>query len=232
MSSWDFRPESKSSQGITTPESGTEAGAGFKAGQQPAPVADVKASKRNVIVTAKGWVRREIRNKSGSDVRVIDEVLVAANPGNADGYANVIYTFQPDIAEVFVQSGTISANAVCNVYVVFNAPLSNTLYGTGETLTLTVANTAGGNHAVFYSNNEAGLLNANNTLVFQNRAGLQGGISDTSGTGTYQINAQSITAAGGNPLILAQSLASNSSANLTISGAVSNTTGSFTITVV
>ena len=211
MSSWDFRPESKSSQGITTPESGTEAGAGFKAGQQPASSADVKASKRNVIVTEKGWVRREIRNKSGATVRVIDEVLVAANPGTTDGYANVIYTFQPDIAEVFVQSGTISANAVCNVYVVFNAPISNTQYGTGNTLSLTVANTAGGNHAVFYSNNAAGLLNANNTLVFQNRAGLQGGTGSASAT--YQINAQSISCTG-NPLSLAQSLASNTSANL------------------
>lgn len=228
MSSWDFRPESKSSQGITDPASGTEAGAGFKAGQQPAPFADVKASKRNVIVTDKGWVRRQIRNKSGSAVRVIDEVLVAANPGVTDGYANINYTFAPDIAEVHFQTGTITANAVCNVYVVFNAPLSNAVYGTGDTLSLTVANTVGGNHAVFFSNNDVGLLNANNTLVFQNRAGLQGGTGSASAT--YTVNAQSISVSG-NPLLLATSLASNTSANLVISGAVSNIVSTATVSV-
>lgn len=227
MSSWDFRRESQiAAEGGAN---GANVEAQFEAGGQPAPFADVKSSKRNVIVTEKGWVRREIRNKSGSTVRIIDEVLVAANPGVTDGYANVVYAASPDIAEVYVQPTSPTANAVCNVYVVFNTPLSNTIYGTGEAMTLTVANTAGGNHAVFYSNNAAGTFNANNTILFQNRAGLQGGTGSASAT--YQINAQSITATGGNPLIQAQSLASNTSANLVITGAVSNALATFTVTV-
>jgi hypothetical protein len=54
MSNWGFSRES------TQVASGANTVAGIKAGYQPFAQADTLASKRNVIATSKGWVRRQM----------------------------------------------------------------------------------------------------------------------------------------------------------------------------
>jgi hypothetical protein len=72
MSTWDFRRES------TATKSGANNVAGILAGYQPFAEADNIASKRNVIATSKGWVRRQNKTDSDGNKRTMDEVLVAA----------------------------------------------------------------------------------------------------------------------------------------------------------
>lgn len=231
MSTWRFDKESN------TDYQGANTYAGQVAGHQPHYEADVLASKRNVIATDKGWVRRTHRlNSGGSAVRQIDEVLVAANPGAAGGYAGAAYLGFPDIAQVYLANSTSeSVSAIAALYgaggsehqvcVVFNEPVKHS--GAAGTIQLTLANTAGGNAsivataAVGSSNSE--IKNANNTLVFT--------FTPTAGdAGTYKIGAQTITNATSTAANLVSLNTGSESANLVITGAVSNAFGTFTIT--
>ena len=117
--------------------------AGIKKGFQPFFQAGNEASKRNVIITSKGWVRRE---HNGS--RVKEEILVAANPGvNNKDYSSNTYTGNPDVCQMYVKlnaNGYIGANTSgANLHVVFNAPLHHK--ASGNLCTIVVANTVGGN---------------------------------------------------------------------------------------
>ena len=220
MSKWGFRRES------TQGNAGANTVAGMKAGYQPFYQADQMASKRNVIVTNKGWVRRENRG-----TRQIDEVLVAANPGVAGkGYNSNTYTGKADVTQMYVKlnaNGTISANVAANLYVVFNTPLTYANAALANTLTLTVSNTIGGNAAVAVFNGNAGsggtnkadwIVNANNTLVFKLPA-LQGGTG--SAAATYKIGSQTIGLGSGQPLYNPDRDTTHT-ANLVVTGAVSN----------
>lgn len=235
MSKWGFRRES------TQSNAGANTVAGMKAGYQPFYNADQMASKRNVIVTNKGWVRRENRG-----ARTIDEVLVAANPGVAGmGYNSNNYTGKADISQMYVKlnaNGTISANVAANLYVVFNTPL--TFSGSAaNNLQITVSNTVGGNAAVAVFNSNVGsaginaadfITNANNTLVFKMPA-LQGGTGSVAAT--YRVGGQAIALASGQPLYNPDR-GTTHTANLVITGAVANNLtnvhgvriGTFTVT--
>ena len=133
MSSWGFGRES------TQVASGANTAAGIVKGFQPFVEAGNEASKRNVIITNKGWVRREHRGS-----RVIEEVIVAANPGvqNKD-YSSNTYTGNPDISQIFVKlnaNGYIGANTTgANLHVVFNAPIHHK--ASGNLCTVVVSNT-------------------------------------------------------------------------------------------
>ena len=70
MSDWDFRKESNETQ-----EGDVGSVASFKAGMQPCHEADVKASKRNVIATNQGWVRRTIKNNASINQKRIIRIL-------------------------------------------------------------------------------------------------------------------------------------------------------------
>jgi hypothetical protein len=108
--------------------------------------------------------------------------------------------WKPDITQIYVKlnaNGYISANATgANLYVVFNAPVNHR--ASGNLVSITISNTAGGNHAVAYFTNNATarITNANNTLVFK-LPRLQGGTGNAAAT--YHVNAQSFTVTG-NPL--------------------------------
>ena len=214
MSSWGFGRES------TQVVAGANTVAGIKKGFQPFVQAGNEASKRNVIVTDKGWVRREHRGS-----RVIEEVIVAANPGvsNKD-YSSNTYTGNPDISQMYVKlnaNGYIGANTTsANLYVVFNAPIHHK--ASGNLCSLTIANTIGGNNAVAYFANTAAqerIINANNTLVFR-LPKLQGGSGSVAAT--YKINGQSITSAGGGNPLYNPDDGTTQAANLVVIGAVSN----------
>ena len=184
------------------------------------------ANKRNVIATSKGWVRRLNKVDMHGNVRQFDEVLVAASPGGGFDYTANTYLGKPDICEIYVKlnaNSVISANASgANLYVVFNMPVH--LRASSNALSINIANTAGGNHAVARINASAAARAnvANNVLVFT-MPKLRGGTG--SAKATYHINAQSIAVSGGgNPLYNpeAGSNPTKHSANLLITGAVAN----------
>ena len=214
MSSWGFGRES------TQVASGANTAAGIVKGFQPFVEAGNEASKRNVIITNKGWVRREHRGS-----RQIEEVIVAANPGvqNKD-YSSNTYTGNPDVAQIYVKlnaNGYIGANTTgANLHVVFNAPIHHK--ASGNLCTVVVSNTVGGNigNTLFANTAAQGrIINANNTLVFR-MPKLQGGTGNAKAT--YKILAQNIRVhQGGNPLYNPDD-GTTQAANLVITGAVSN----------
>ena len=214
MSSWGFGRES------TQVASGANTAAGIVKGFQPFVQAGNEASKRNVIITNKGWVRREHRG-----TRQIEEVIVAANPGvQGKDYSSNTYTGNPDISQIYVKlnaNGYIGANTTgANLHVVFNAPIHHK--ASGNLCTIVVANTVGGNigNTLFANTAAQGrIINANNTLVFR-MPKLQGGTGNAKAT--YKIQAQSIRVhQGGNPLYNPDD-GTTQAANLVITGAVSN----------
>ena len=214
MSSWGFGRES------TQVAAGANTVAGIKKGFQPFVEAGNEASKRNVIITNKGWVRREHRG-----TRQIEEVIVAANPGvQGKDYSSNTYTGNPDISQMYVKlnaNGYIGANTTsANLYVVFNAPIHHK--ASGNLCSLTIANTVGGNNATAHFANTAAqsrIINANNTLVFR-LPPLQGGTGNAKAT--YKINGQSITSAGGGNPLYNPDDGTTQAANLVVTGAVSN----------
>ena len=224
MSTWRFDKESN------TDYQGANTVAGQLAGHQPHFQADILSSKRNVIATDKGWIRRTHKNTDGNQ-RQIDEVLVAAHPGSAGatgGYSGIAYLGFPDIAQVYLNSTSISAaygGENVSVYVVMNEPVKHS--GAAGSLQITVANTAGGNSSLVATatavNSNTGITNANNTLVFT--------LPVTAGdAGSYKIQAQSVINATATAANLVSLNTGSESANLVITGAVSNTVGTIVIT--
>ena len=224
MSTWRFDKESN------TDYQGANTVAGQLAGHQPHFQADTLSSKRNVIATEKGWIRRTHKNTDGNQ-RQIDEVIVAAHPGSAGatgGYSGIAYLGFPDIAQVYLDSTSISAaygGENVSVYVVMNEPVKHS--GAAGSLQITVANTAGGNSSLVATatavNSITGITNANNTLVFT--------LPVTAGdAGSYKIQAQTVINATATAANLVSLNAGSESANLVITGAVSNTVGTIVIT--
>jgi hypothetical protein len=134
----------------------------------------------------------------------------------------------PDIAQVYLNSTSISAaygGENVSVYVVMNEPVKHS--GAAGSLQITVANTAGGNSSLVATatavNSNTGITNANNTLVFT--------LPVTAGdAGSYKIQAQSVINATAAAANLVSLNAGSESANLVITGAVSNTVGTIVIT--
>ena len=220
MSTWDFRREN------TATKSGANNVAGILAGYQPFAEADNIASKRNVIATSKGWVRRQNKTDLNGNKRTMDEVLVAAAPGSGLYYNSNTYLGKADIAQMYIKlnaNNVISANVSANLYIVFNGPIK--FKNSGNALSINIANTVGGNHAIarFTAQTSSNLIGANNTLVFT-MPKLQGGTS--SAKATYHINAQAI-AVTGMPLYNPEQTTTHT-ANVTITGAVANNLLNFT----
>jgi hypothetical protein len=214
MSTWDFRREN------TATKSGANNVAGILAGYQPFAEADNIASKRNVIATSKGWVRRQNKTDLNGNKRTMDEVLVAAAPGSGLYYNSNTYLGKADIAQMYIKlnaNNVISANVSANLYIVFNGPIK--FKNSGNAMSINIANTIGGNHAVarFTAQTSSNLIGANNTLIFT-MPKLQGGAGSVKAT--YHINAQAITVTG-MPLYNPEQTTTHS-ANVTITGAVAN----------
>tara|TARA_B100001115_G_C15813170_1_gene403393 strand:+ start:238 stop:963 length:726 start_codon:yes stop_codon:yes gene_type:complete len=219
MSAWGFSPESGQNA------AGANTIAARAKGFQPYYAFDGgggMASKRNVIATNKGWVRRE---HVGS--RVKEEIIVAANPGDTGGkdYTSNTFLNSPDVCQIFVKlnaNGYIGANvASANLHVVFNTPIHHK--ASGNLVTVVVSNTIGGNigNTLFANTAAQGrIINANNTLVFR-MPPLQGGSG--SAAATYKVAAQTIRVnGGGNPLYNPDDGTAMPAANLVITGAVAN----------
>ena len=219
MSTWGFDHEKNTSA------AGDDPAEGQRRGQQPFSSADSMASKRNVIATSAGWVRRTNYTDTHGNARKKEEILVAAHPGSgSNSYADMIHLGPPDIAQVYVRlnaNNVISANTTANVYVVFNQPVK--VKPSSNIMHIVVANTAGGNNinAYLYAQGAAGNtgIDANNTLIFTTPA-IQGGTG--SAKGTYKVQSQSITVAGGGNPVYNPEIGVSATANLTIVGAVSN----------
>ena len=232
MALWGFNRES------TQVNSGANTVAGIKAGYQPPFVAGghgaEMAEKRNIIATKNGWVRREVRVMTGVEnaTRIIDQEIVAGNPGGGFNYTANTFLGKPDIAQIYVRlnaNGFISANSSgANLYIVFNTPIA--FAASGNTLSVTVSNTAAGNNAIVRARKAAtsgqigftSVTNANNTLVIL-MTKLQGSLAPDANNSlaTYKFPAQTISITG-NPLYNPDQSAVHSTANLVITGAVSN----------
>jgi hypothetical protein len=215
MSKWEFKKEGTESAGANVSNQ-------FNVGGQPCSSADVLASKRNVILTELGWVRRENFTDTHGNARTKDEILVAAHPAGGFSYAANTYGGGPDIAQIYPEVQPFTAGVAANVYVVFTTPVTFSGGAGANNLTFTVANTVNGAHAV--ATCTAGIattvLNANNTLKFTFPAAV---------AGSYQVNAQSISVTGGGNPLYNPDQATVHSANLVISGASSNGLGTFTV---
>ena len=233
MALWGFSRES------TQVSSGANTVAGILKGYRPLPQSSGvahsfddagggQANKRNVIATTKGWVRRSNRTKTEAPTVNVqfDEVLVAAAPGGGFYYTSNTYLGGPDIVEIYVKlnaNGVISANATSsNLYVVFNMPVHKK--ASGNLMSISIANTIGGNHAVarIAAATAARANVANNVMVFTMPA-LRGGVG--SAKATYHVNAQSISVTG-NPLYNPE-IGITAAANLVITGAVANNLSRF-----
>ena len=219
MPSWGYDHEK------SQVHAGANTVAGLKAGFQPFEKANVLSSKRNVIATNKGWMRRTIKNnRQGGGTRIIDEPLVPANPGIADGYANTAHLGFADIAQIYMDDTSVSPGAA-EINVVFNEPVSYT--GAGGQLRLTLANTASGNNKKIAlatrSNSNTGIINANNTVKFA--------VTFVAGdAGSYKVLAASNTIVNATSTVAnLNSLNTLVSANLVVTGAVSNTLGTITV---
>jgi len=219
MAGWGFRPES----GQTA--SGANTIAARAKGFQPYYAFDGgggMASKRNVIATNKGWVRREYVG-----TRLKEEIIVAENPGDTGGkdYTSNTYLNSPDVDQMYVKlnaNGYIGANTNnANLYVVFNTPIHHK--ASGNLVTVVVSNTIGGNIGnTLFANTAAQsrIINANNTLVFR-MPPLRGGAGSVAAT--YKFAAQTIKVHGsGNPLYNPDDGTAMPAANLVITGAVAN----------
>jgi hypothetical protein len=228
MALWGFSRES------TQVASGANTEAAIRKGYRPLPTSggvghsfDIAdggsyANKRNVIATSAGWVRRTNRVSDGNQ-RQFDEVLVAANPGGGFNYSSNTYLGKPDIVEIFVKlnaNGVISANASgANLYVVFNMPVHKR--PSGNLMSISIANTAGGNNAVarITAASAARANVANNVMIFTLPA-MRGGVG--SAKATYHVNAQSISVTGGGNPLYNPDFGVTITANLVITGAVAN----------
>lgn len=219
MSSWGFDKEGTQNAGGANTEDF------LVRGFQPFSSADSIASKRNVIGTDLGWVRRVSYTDTHGNARKKEEVIVAAHPGGGSNtYAGPLHLGFPDITQVYVTlnaNNVISANTPAEIYVVFNQPVK--VKPSSNVMTIAVANTAGGNNinAYLLAQGPAGNtgINANNTLIFTTPE-IQGGTG--SAKGTYKVEAQSISVTGGGNPIYNPEIGVTASANLTIVGAVSN----------
>jgi len=231
MPLWGFNKDSSKTV------SGANTTAGLVAGQQPRGGSHAGTGKRNIIATSAGWVRRQNKTDLNSNSRQMDETLVAANPGTesvSDGYANSAYLGFPDIVEMYTSSNSTGGNALArsataNLYVVFNEPIRHK-GGLGY-MRVRIANTVTGNTVIATGTAQTtapgNIINANNTLVLSFKPGV---------AGTYKVNSNTIafsSASGGafaaNLVSLNISTNGAESANLMISGAVSNNMGTFTV---
>jgi len=227
--------------------------ASYKKGQQPD--ADqkgiAKAGKRNVIATNAGWVRRTVGTGARSG-RTHDEIIVAANPGIAlDGYANSAHLGFPDCTTMYITDGQSSntehvtklsngnisitgGSQVATVHLVFNEPVSFFAPTGGAanlmitaTLTANTTDVAGaGGDVLFQSNLTAGAIHtANNIVPFTSNASLISGA-------TYKFEAQSLSQHSANATVGLRALNDPDrleTANVVITGAVSNTLPAFTV---
>lgn len=185
----------------------------FTTGVQPLPEADSVASKRNVVATDKGWVRQQSYTDVHGNVRVKEEVLVAAHPGGTTGgYANTANLGEPDITLIQLGANTASglntfAQAPMTVSVTWNEPLAATAdvvltadqVGGGGTITLTSTGPVWADYV------------ANNTLVFTGTPSV---------AGRYKFESATVLTSGAGPT---STNFDGEAASLTIAGTVSNT---------
>lgn len=232
MPLWDFKKDSQNTV------SGANTVAGIVFGFQPfGGATDGKERwKRNVIATNQGWVRRRNITKDGGNSQR-DEILVAANPSiSSDGYANVSFLGFPEITHMYISSNSTGGNALvrsgtANLYIVFNEPVRHK--GGQGFIRVRIANTATGNTLIATANAKSttsatDVINANNTLVFRFKPGV---------AGAYKVNANTLSFASSNGTgsftsnLVSLNITTNGaeSANLVISGSVSNNFGTFTV---
>jgi hypothetical protein len=195
MSKWDFRKEPN--------------------GNEPFYNADVEASKRNVIATEKGWVRRITYTDTHGNERTKDEIVVAANPavtGAFDGYANSAFLGFPDVSVITLSDGPYTVGAEMFINISFNEAISNTTVSLITPEILVTNNEGSTTHTAL---GNTSITEADNTLTFR---------FTPDKAGTFQIGAQTL---GSDPGFVA--VAGGEAANLEIDATTAAALGTFTV---
>lgn len=162
-----------------------------------------RAEKRNLVLTSIGWVRKLVRG-----TRTRSEIYVPLNnAANAAG--------RPVITDVWHSGATFSAGGspVVNTWISFSQPISST-----SALKITVANTAGG---------AVKTANANTTVYGSNKLLFRW---TANAAGTYKVQAQTIANGSATAANIRSTNAGNTVSLRVISGTVSNTSGTITVT--
>lgn len=174
-----------------------------------------RAEKRNVIATDNGWVRRNATYTDvHSNVRVKEELLVPIA-----GLANSTNMGSPTITDVWYGADTYVVNTTVTAYVAFDEPISSK--GLAGNVKLTIANTTASGSSRTLTANTKSITNANNVLTFT---------GTITSAGTYKIQAQTIA---NSTLTAANTRSLNTgteAVSWVISGAVSNTASTISVT--
>jgi hypothetical protein len=169
------------------------------------------AEKRNVVVTDAGFVRRTAYTDQNGHARVKDEILATIS-----GLANTTNWGTAGITDLWHSVSTIAHSTVAvNTWVSFSEPISSS--GLSGKLKLTVANTAGGNNMVAYSD---GIVYGGNKLVFRWKPGV---------AGTYKVQAQTAANASATSANVRSTNSGTEVVGKVVSGVSSNTAGSVTV---
>jgi len=159
-----------------------------------------RKTKRNLILTSIGWVRRQVKGS-----RRINEIIVPFN--NSANNAG-----RPVITDLWHSVSTLSVNTTVNTWMSFSQPISST-----SALKITVANTAGGNTIVARANTS---VYGTNKLLFRWKPAV---------TGTYKVQAQTIANATATASNVRSTNTGNTVCLRVITGTVSNTGGSLIV---
>lgn len=162
--------------------------------------------KRNVIITAKGFVRRI---KSGT--RSKDEILVPLN-----NLSNTTSFNTPKMTDMWHSRTTVAAGAFVNTYISYSEPIK---WAAGN-VKITVANTAAGNNMIARSTATT-IRGSNNTIMVRWLA---------PSAGTYKIQSQTIANSTATAINLKSTNTGARNAVLVINGPISNTAGTVTVT--
>ncbi len=170
MAGWGKQAEGKR-RGVTVsphtqglPTEGANTAARLAAGQQPLDGMDNRSGKRNIIATSVGWVRRQTKTDIHGNDRIIDELLVPI-PNLHRKLSH------PDIAQIFI-ANTVTANSEATIWVVFNEPVQFGLNAANTalagSLSLHLTNVFHGQSINAICNNSSrDIYVANNVLAFK-----------------------------------------------------------------
>lgn len=168
-----------------------------------------RESKRNVVATDVGFVRRQVYTDADGNARTKEEILVSL-----DGVANSSNFGAPSISDVWHSKSTAVINTPIDTFVSFDEPVS-----IAAAAKIAVANTVGGSAKVGVA--AATPVLAGNTLKFTWTPTV---------AGTYKVQAQSIANNTAVAINLRSTNSGTETATLVISGPNSNTAGIVIVT--
>lgn len=173
-----------------------------------------RVAKRKIIATEQGFVRRVNYTDIHGRSRSKDEIIAVV-----PGVANSTNMGSPSIQDLWYSANPVVHGNPVTISVTFDEPIG--YLGTAGKLKIAVANTAGGASGLSAVSSTT-IYGANNEIRFS---------FTPSTAGTYKVQAQTASNGSATTVGNLKSLNSgNEAVSLVISGTVSNTAGSLTVT--